>query len=37
MAGLSLPAFWKTLQNGDEGERETLILQANDVPTLRRI
>jgi predicted ATP-dependent endonuclease of OLD family len=31
MAGLSLPALWKTLQNGDEGERETLILQANDV------
>jgi predicted ATP-dependent endonuclease of OLD family len=31
MAELSLPALWETLQNGDEGERETLILQANEV------
>jgi predicted ATPase len=31
MAGLSLTSLWKTLQNGDEGERETLILQANEI------
>lgn len=31
MAELSLPALWKTLENGDEGERETLILHANHV------
>ncbi|MEE6167677.1 AAA family ATPase [Mycolicibacterium sp. 120322] len=31
MAGLSLPELWKTINNGDEGARETLIEQANQT------
>lgn len=31
MAELSLPDLWKTINNGDEGARETLIEQANQT------